>query len=231
MSAGQLTLDLGARPALGMEDFVVGPCNEAAIAWLDRWPDWPGQALTIHGPPGCGKTHLAHVFRARARARPVAAADLEAAGARPLAEATGAVVLDDIDRALEGEPRLDEAVLLHLHNALAEAGGHLLLTARAAPARWDVRLPDLASRLRAAPAVAVTAPDDALMTAVLVKLFADRQLRVGQGVVAFLVRRIERSFEAARDIVAAIDAGALAAHRNVTVPLAREVLGRRELET
>ena len=164
-------------------------------------------------------------------ARPVAAADLEAAGARPLAEAAGAVVLDDFDRALEGEPRLDEAALLHLHNALAEAGGHLLLTAGAAPARWDLRLPDLASRLRAAPAVAVTAPDDALMTAVLVKLFADRQLRVGQGVVEFLVRRIERSFEAARDIVAAIDAGALAAHRNVTVPLAREVLGRRELET
>lgn len=227
MTAGQLALDLGARSALGMEDFVVGSCNEAAVGWLDRWPRWPGPVLAIHGPPGCGKTHLAHVFRARAGARPVGAADLTVAGARRLAEAAGAIVLDDADRALEGEAPIDEAALFHLHNALAEAGGHLLLTARTAPARWAIRLPDLASRLRAAPAVAVTAPDDALMTAVLVKLFADRQLRVGREVVAFLVRRMERSFEAARDIVAAIDASALAAHRKVTVPFVREALGPR----
>ncbi len=231
MSVDQLALDLGTRPALGMEDFVVGPCNEAAVGWLDSWPRWPGPVLAIHGPRGCGKTHLAQVFRARAHARPVGAADLTAAGARRLAEAVGAVVLDDADRVLEGGGRIDEAALLHLHTALAEAGGHLLLTARTAPARWAIRLPDLASRLRAAPAVAVTAPDDALMAAVLVKLFADRQLRVGREVVGFLVRRMERSFEAARDVVATIDAGALAAHRNVTVPFVREVLRARGIDT
>jgi DnaA regulatory inactivator Hda len=231
MTAGQLALDLGTRPAFGMEDFVVGPCNEAAVGWLDRWPRWPGPALVIHGPPGCGKTHLAHVFRARTRARAIAARDLTAAGARRLTEATGAVVLDDVDRAFEGEARLDEAALLHLHNALAESGGHLLLTARTAPSRWATVLPDLASRLRAAPAVAVTAPDDTLMAAVLVKLFADRQLRVGREVVEFLVRRMERSFEAARDMVAAIDEGALAAHRKVTVPFVREALGDGGFDT
>jgi DnaA regulatory inactivator Hda len=231
LSANQLALDLGARPALGMEDFVVGPSNEAAVGWLDRWPRWPGPALAIHGPPGCGKTHLAHVFRARAQARPVDAANLTAAGARGLAETVRAVVFDDADRALEGDARIDEAALFHLYNALAETGGHLLLTARTAPARWAVRLPDLASRLRAAPAVAVTAPDDALMTAVLVKLFADRQLRVGRDVVVFLLRRMERSFAVARDVVAAIDAGALAAHRNVTIPFVREVLAPRANDT
>src|SRR3546814_11282244 len=107
-----------------------------------------------------------------------------------------------------------------------EAGGHLLLTGRTPPARWKIGLPDLASRLRAAPTVAVDGPDDALLSAVLVKLFADRQLRVGTDVVAFVVPRMERSFAAARRLVAALDAASLASRRPVTVPPAPPGLGR-----
>lgn len=74
-AAGQLTFDLGHRPALGREDFMVGPGNRDAVAWVDCWPDWPGPAVVIHGPPGCGKTHLASVWRARTDARVLAATE------------------------------------------------------------------------------------------------------------------------------------------------------------
>ena len=128
-----------------------------------------------------------------------------------------AAVLDDAERAAE-EP------LLHLYNVLAERRGHLLIVARDPPARWAIALPDLRSRLVAAPAVALAAPDEALIGALLVKLFADRQLAVGEEVLAYLALHLERSFAAVQRAVALLDATALAEHRPVTVPLARRVL-------
>ena len=216
----QLILDLGHRPALGEADFLVAPCNQSAVRWLDRWPDWATPALTLHGPPGCGKTHLARVFVARSHAPIIEAATLATDAVPALLGRAGTCVVDDADRAAE-QP------LLHLYNLIAERRGGLLLTAREPPARWPGLLPDLRSRLTAAPAVAVKAPDDALLAALLVKLFADRQLSVSEDVVLFLLRQMERSFEAARRLVAALDAAALRDRRAITIPLARSVLGLR----
>ena len=221
----QRIFDWGVRPALGREDFLVAPCNEAAVAWLDRWPDWPGPALVIHGPSGSGKSHLAEVWRRRSGAEIVDAADLPQA-----ASATGraaALVIDGL-----GGP-VDERALLHAHNAIAERAGHLLLTAQAPPARWPLTLPDLASRLRLAPAAALGLPDDALLAALMLKLFADRQIAVAPEVPAYVVPRIERTFEAVVRLVERLDRAALAEGRAVTVPLVRAVLalGEGESET
>jgi chromosomal replication initiation ATPase DnaA len=211
----QFTFEFPHRPAFGADDFLVAPSNAAAVAWLDRWPDWPAAALALHGPPGCGKTHLAHVWQARSGALLCAAASLTASAVPELA--AGAVVIDGAEQAAERP-------LLHLINLTAERGLHLLLTAPEPPSRWQTALPDLRSRLVAMPDVAVSPPDDALIGAVLLKLFADRQLAVGEDVVVFLLHHMERSFAAARRIVAALDAAALAARRRITVKLARQVL-------
>jgi DnaA regulatory inactivator Hda len=215
----QLSLDFGFRPALGRTDFLIAPCNAAAVAWLDRWPGWPGTALALWGPAGSGKTHLVEVWRARSGAVAIAPDALASASVPQLLGAARAVAIDDAAGA-------DEEALLHLFNLLAEGQGHLLLAAREPPARWQVRLADLRSRLLASPAVAVEAPDDALLGAVLVKLFADRQLRIGEDVIGYLLPRLERSFAAAQAIVAALDQAALAGQRAVSVKLAREILNR-----
>jgi DnaA regulatory inactivator Hda len=214
----QLPLALPHRPALGREDFLVAPANEEAVRWLDLWPSWRAPALVLAGPAGSGKTHLAQVFAARSGAVLLAADALAAAVPQALMTGVRAAAVDDAERA-------DEEALLHLYNLLAERGGHVLVLARAAPARWGIALPDLRSRLLAAPVATLAPPDDALLASVLVKLFADRQLMVGEEVVAYLVPRLERSFAAAAAIVAALDQAALAAHRRITVPLARAVLG------
>ena len=210
----QFAFDMPHREALGREDFIVSPANEMAVGWLDRWPDWPGGGLVLHGPRGCGKTHLVHVWRARSGAH-LAVPHAPIGWDRD----SRAVAIDGADR------DCDEAQLLHLYNVLGEEGGWLLLTAQRAPAHWRIGLPDLRSRLRALPSVAVQAPDDSLLAAVLAKLIAARQLRVGAVVLRYLVRRIERSFAGAQRCVVALDTAALAGRRNVTVALAREVLG------
>ena len=214
----QLTFDLAHRPALDREDFLVADSNRDAVAWIDRWPDWPLGIIALHGPAGCGKTHLAHVWQSAAEARLIAAEQLTIASVPSLAAAP--LAIDNADRV--GEPQ----ALLHMINLIRERGHSLLLTGSEAPARWVTGLPDLASRLAALPAAAIAAPDDALIGGVLVKLFADRQLRVGRDVIAYLLSHMERSFGAVHRLVAALDDAALASHRNVSVGLARETLAR-----
>ncbi len=212
----QLVLDLGHLAAFEREDFIVGPCNADAVAWIDRWPRWEGPGLVVHGPAGCGKSHLAHVWKEITGARIVSA---EAVGRENPCTLVGkGIVLEDADRGF------DEEAMLHLFNMQREEGGHLMITAKSPPARWLLSLADLRSRLVAVPTVRIAEPDDVVLAAVMVKLFSDRQLKVGDEVVSYLVNRIERAFSSVYNIVDAIDRGALAERRNITVPLVRRIL-------
>ncbi len=213
-----MALDLPHRPALGAGDFLVAPGNREAVAWIDRWPDWKAPGLVIHGPPGCGKSHLLEVWRARSGAIALDAATLSNSNPADLLGSGVDVAVEGLDAAE------NETVLLHLYNMVVERGGKLLLTARTAPARLNFRLPDLASRVGALPAVAVAGPDDTLLAAVLVKLLADRQLDAPLELIEYLMARMERSFEAARRLVATLDQRALELRRPITVRLARDVL-------
>ena len=212
----QFALDLRHRAAAGREAFLVSGCNSAAVAGIARWPDWPGPALVLAGPPGSGKSHLAEVWRTRSGARLLGSGPAFGPGG----PGPGArVVVDDADL------RDDEEVL-HLHNAVAERGGSLLVAAREPPARWRGRLPDLVSRLAAATTVRIGEPDDALLAAVVVKMLADQRLDVPANVLNYLLARMERSFEAAGALAAEINRLSLATGRGATVPLAREALER-----
>jgi chromosomal replication initiation ATPase DnaA len=223
----QLALDLPARPALGRADFFVSPANRLALAQIDAWPDWPDRRMAVAGPHAAGKTHLAHVWAARAGAAIVMADAL--AGLDPASlPGGGAVVVEDADR-LAGAPRraAAEEVLFHLCNRLLAGGGSLMVTGREPPAQWPLALPDLASRLRTAAVARLEPPDDPLLAAVLVKLFADRQVAVTPDLIRYLLPRMERSFAGAEAVVAELDRAALAGRRGITRALAVQVLRRR----
>ena len=227
MTKEQLTFDLGQRPALGREDFLVAAGNETAVAWIDRWPDWPGPVLALYAPPGSGKSHLAQVWCGLSEATELVPATLETSGLPERLGDCGAVLLEDGDRAIAGYPGREEA-LLHLHNSTQYRLRSVVWTGRSAPARWPVGLRDLASRLAAAAAVELASPDEELLRGLLLKQFYDRQLQVSKEVIEFLLRRMERSAATARDLVAAIDGRALEARREISLPLAREVLAARQ---
>lgn len=207
---------------MGRDDFLIAPSNQDAVAWIDLWPNWPAPALVIYGSPACGKSHLAEVWRARAEAVMLGAEDVRRSTPEELSARGQHLVMDGAD-ALIGAVETEKK-LFHLYNMMKEEKRSLLLTLNDAPVHRAFTLPDLASRLRAAPAVAIREPDDALLSAVLVKLFNDRQLRVGADVMAYILPRMERSFEAVRCFVDRLDERAMTEKRPVSVALAKTVV-------
>lgn len=218
MTSRQMAFDLGHGESLGREGFFPSPANAVALAQIDDDAGWPGGKLVLSGPEGAGKTHLAHIWAADSGARIIAAADLPGLEMRSLGPR---VAVEDADR-IAGNRAAEEA-LFHLHNLILPAG-RLLITARGVPRDWGLALPDLVSRLQAAAVARIEPPDDALLSAVLVKLFADRQIAVPPALIPWLVLRMERSIAAARALVALLDTRALAEGRPITRALAAEVL-------
>src|SRR5262245_38591446 len=212
----QLALALAHKESFAREDFLAGPSNAAALKLIDLWPTWPHNTVMLTGPEGSGKSHLAAIWAQAAGARVTAARALEE-GLVPGALATGAVVVEDV-----ADGAFDERALFHLLNLAREEEAFVLLTARSAPARTAIR--DLGSRLKALPVVALAPPDDALLRAVLVKLFADRQVTVDESLISYVAMRIERSFAAARAVVAQLDHEAMRQKRPLTRALAAELL-------
>lgn len=217
MAPRQLVLALDHAISFAREDFLQGPSNTKALALIERWPDWPDRLVVLVGPEGSGKSHLAAIW-ARASGARVLSAKLLGEADLPSEFATGALVVEDLEA--EG---LDERALFHLINLAREERADVLFTARKAPASFPVSIRDLASRLKVLPMVALSAPDDALLRALIVKLAADRQLAVDEALVNYLANRIDRSFAGIRAAVKHLDEEALRQHRPVTRALAAEL--------
>lgn len=211
--ARQLRLELRRDVPRTRETFAVGPSNENAVARLDAWPAWHGGALALVGPAGVGKSHLAGLWADRA-----GAVELDR-NTPDLSQAErGPALIEDVDQGFDGE------ALFHLINMAAREGGGLLLTARTAPIGWPAPLPDLRSRLNALPTAIIEEPDDRVLEAVLRRFFAERSIRPANDLIAYLLARMERSVEAARDIVQRLDEAGDDGQRPITRVLARQIL-------
>ncbi|MCK5167976.1 MAG: DNA replication protein [Rhodospirillaceae bacterium] len=217
----QIPMTFGHRPALSGDDFLVAPSNQQAVQWIDNWPNWPGPLLVIVGPAGSGKTHIANVFINATGAKNVGIDMLGARDPAAVVEGATALVVENAKGFINGG--LDEQ-LLHLYNLAREHDIRILMTAETAPARWQVNLKDLSSRLNTAPIAEINPPDDALISALLIKQFSDRQIDVGQDVISYLLSRMGRSFADVRRVVESTDHLSLAEKRRVTIPLVRRVL-------
>jgi chromosomal replication initiation ATPase DnaA len=218
----QLRLELGRSTPFRRADFIVSPENAEAVRALDAWPNWHGGCLTLVGPAGSGKSHLALTWAGcagaavlDAGATPPSAVDLDRLAGRP-------VLVEDADRAANGGAGAE--ALFHLINMAGAPGGGLLLTARTPPNAWPAALPDLRSRLNALPVAELPAPDDAILTATLNKFFRERNIKPADDLIPYLLRRIERSIPRALEIVVLLDERADAEQRPISRALARQIL-------
>lgn len=225
MTPRQMAFDLGAQETYARADFFPSPSNAQAWVTVEDWQNWPLGRMLLIGPAGAGKTHLTHIWATSTGAQIIPARDIAALDPTALPPT---IAIEDADEAA-GLPASEEA-LFHLMNHLHNSGGRLLVTAKTPPRDWGLGLPDLLSRLQAMPISQLAPPDDALLSAVLVKLFADRQITVPPNLIPYLASRMERSIAAARHLVAALDARALALGRPVTRALAAELLDSAALE-
>lgn len=225
MTAEQLTLSWEHRPALGVDDFLISPCNEQAVAKIDAFPDWSSPALIIVGAEGCGKTHLMQVFQSMHGGTVIEPGHLAPEQISEL-PSSDSFLIEDAAQWIGIKDH--EEALFHLYNRCFSSGEKLLIASRSFPNHWDTVIPDLASRLKAADVAEIGPPDDSLLMALLAKHFADRQVRVAPGVIEYVTPRIERTFSAIQSFAAATDAKALKDKRQITIPLARQVLSANE---
>ncbi|AZQ68567.1 chromosomal replication initiator DnaA [Silicimonas algicola] len=215
----QLIFELPAKVSRDRGDFFVSDANALAVRRIEDTSAWTQGKLALVGPEGSGKSHLLQVWAEAQGAMvltPHALSDTE------IGTIAQPVAVDDADR-VQGEA---EVALFHLHNRLASLGLPFLIVGREAPARWRAELPDLKSRLEATEVARIEPPDDALLSAVLVKLFTDRQIAVAPAVIDYLATRMERSFAGAQQLVDRLDRAAMAEGRAVTRTLARAVLDK-----
>lgn len=221
MSSSQIPFPFEERRSFAREDFVPGATNEVALVLVDTWPEWPQRVCALWGPTGSGKTHLAQIWRAQADAIELRNLTREVVAGLP---AGGAFLLDDADTGDGG------GALFHLINFVNQTSGWLLMTGKQAPQRWTTTVPDLHSRLTAVPGAALEAPDEALIARVLLKLFADRQLKLPEALIGYLATRLRRSFAEAERIVVLIDTLALQQKRNISVEIGAQALRQLEAE-
>ena len=218
----QLLLDLGLRPALSREDFLVTESNAAAVALIDQWPNWQTHAALIVGPAGSGKSHLVEVWRQTSAAQKQFAAAIDIENI-PVLFSNGALAIEDIDQL-----PVPETAIFHAMNYAKQEKFNLLFTARTRPENWAIQLPDLASRLRALPSVEIRDPDDELLRGVLIKHFNDRQIAVDDALIAYMILRMPRSLEAAGQLVQLIDDAALRERAEITRSFVAKVMTAHE---
>ncbi len=215
-AAEQLPLAFEHGSATGRDDLLVSERMAAAVSIVDAWPNWPSPVVILTGPEGSGKSHLAQIFRDTSGATDIV---LQAGQGASQVAAAGPVLFEDADRA-----GFDEVELFHVINAVRQHGTTLLITSRSFPPYWNVALPDLNSRLKAATVVEIGAPDEDLLGQLITKLFADRQLYIDDKIVSYIVSRMERSFSVAQVVVDRMDKLALARRAKISRSLAAEVL-------
>lgn len=221
----QLPLGVRLGAAARFDDFIAGPNAEVFDLLTGTAPP---AVLWLWGRAGSGKTHLLRAACAAASASGGGAAylDLEAGGEPAMldgCESLDLVCLDALDR-VSGDAGWNAAIF-RLHTLLQDAPGRLYVASTAPPASLRFRLPDLRSRLLAAPVHQLHELDEAGQIAALERRAERLGLELPAEAAAWLVRRMPRDMHTLCGALDRLDVAALAAQRRLTVPFLRQVLG------
>jgi chromosomal replication initiation ATPase DnaA len=225
-TSSQIAFNFVPHPYLGREDFMVSACNAKAVQYIDNWPSWPYFAICLYGPSGCGKTHLSRIFSDRVSIMThypykipyIKAQKITLETTFDLFNKHRCLIVEDLDE------NINQEALFHLYNLYRNEGGNILFTSQEAPARLKFTLPDLQSRLNIVPTIEIGEPDDEMLSALILKLFSDRQLMVSPEIIHYMINNMHRSFSTCNKLVEEIDNISLARKRAISINIIKEAI-------
>ena len=213
----QLILNLRSLPSMGRNDYFVSDVNKEAVTWLDAWPNWTTFGFIVCGPLGSGKSHLAQVLKTLSHGCIIEAKDVSDQNIDQLSKKK-CLIIENI------ELFTSETLLFHLYNMLLENKNNLMITSKLTMSQISFKLPDLKSRLLSMPQVNIGFPDDRLLKNLLTKQFLDKGILVEMDVIDYLIKRIDRSFEAILKLVSKIDFQSLEKAKKITIPFIKNTI-------
>jgi chromosomal replication initiation ATPase DnaA len=221
--SNQLSFSLTKKETLDRDNYFVSQANRGAVSLIEDWINWPSQKLILVGSEGSGKTHLGHLWAGEVGATIISATTLMEQQISELSKAP--VLVEDINEIQRNQPV--EIVLFHLHNLLHSEGHSLLMTSQILPGRLRFSLEDLQSWIEASTIAKLHPVDDDLLGAILIKMFADRQIYFSDKLLTYVLSRVERSYTAAKLFVEEVDSKAMAESRVIGKKLVRDILEAR----
>ena len=221
--SNQLSFSLPKKETLDRDNYFVSQANQGAVSLIEDWINWPSQKLILVGSEGSGKTHLGHLWASEVGATIINATTLMEQQISELSKAP--VLVEDINEIQRNQPV--EIILFHLHNLLHSEGHSLLMTSQILPGRLSFSLKDLQSRIEASTTAKLHPVDDNLLGAILIKMFADRQIYFSDKLLTYVLSRVERSYTAAKLFVEEVDSKAMTESRVIGKKLVRDILEAR----
>ena len=213
----QLAFDLPSRPALGRSDFFISDCNSIAVKLMEDWSSWPNRQHILSGPAGSGKTHLAGIFESKYKAIRMQEKDLNNNIFKSL-KLHENVILDNF------ENKSDEKILYSLFNLVDQDNKYLIINSNIPLTKMGFKLSDLSSRAKNCILAEIKDPDDDLIFALILKNFADMQIKVEKRLIDYIVKRIDRSYRKISNFIYKVDEISLKKKKSINLKIIKNLL-------
>jgi|TARA_B110000971_G_scaffold77670_1_gene79810 chromosomal replication initiation ATPase DnaA len=201
------------------EDFYVSESNFEAYKLIESWPKWSSRFINIFGPSGCGKTHLTNIFNKKINSYFIKASDLNnnILSAMKVKEC---LIID------EYKNNVEEKLFYSILNQSYLSNQYIIINSLEPIQSLRVELNDLKSRFNSFVNIGIDLPTDELIKVIISKNFSDKQVKIESNLLEYIIKNIDRSYEAIFDLILKLDDFSLSAGRSININLIKKALNK-----
>ena len=213
----QLILKFPSHQAYKKEDFYVSPGNQEAYDFINSWPRWIKKIVNIFGPSGSGKSHLVSILKNKTSYLQTNSNELnEKIFTRY--KTKEALIIENLDE------KISEKLLFALWNVAMQDNKYLMITSKKPISSYKFKLKDLTSRVKSSLIIGINLPSDDLISVIIAKSFSDKQIKVENKHIDYIIKRIDRSYEKISQFILILDKYSLKKRKPFSLKLIKEVL-------
>jgi chromosomal replication initiation ATPase DnaA len=201
------------------EDFYVSANNFKAYKLIESWPKWSSKFVNIFGPSGCGKTHLANIFKQKINSFFIKASDLnnDSLSAIKIKEC---LIIDDYKN------NVDEKLFYSILNQCLLSNQYIIINSLKSIQSFEFKLNDLKSRFSSFVAIGIGLPTDELIKVIISKNFSDKQVKIDEKLLVYILKNIDRSYEGIFDLIDKLDNFSLSTGKSININLIKKALNK-----